>query len=86
MWNVFKLIDIKQNRTYYFFDDVVNIKNLDSKKVKIDEKSCQHVLIYYTGYVTIKNLNYVEINSVNPLHVITDKTNSTLKKRIKIYI
>ena len=31
----FKKIDIK-NRTYYFFDDMIDIKNLDLNKIKID--------------------------------------------------
>ena len=31
----FKEIDIK-NRTYYFFDDMMDIKNLDLNKIKID--------------------------------------------------
>ena len=31
-------MDIK-NRTYYFFDDMINIRSLDPKKIKIDENS-----------------------------------------------
>ena len=31
-------IDIK-NHTYYFFDDIINIKNFDPNKLKIDKKS-----------------------------------------------
>ena len=34
-----KLKDIDtKNRTYYFFNDIINIKNLDSNNIKIDEK------------------------------------------------
>ena len=33
-----KDIDIK-NRTYYFFDDIINIKSFDPNNIKIDEKS-----------------------------------------------
>ena len=32
-----KDINIKK-RTYYFFNDIINIKNFDSHKIKIDEK------------------------------------------------
>ena len=32
MSNKFKKID-KKNRIYYFFDDMVNIKNLDRNKI-----------------------------------------------------
>ena len=38
MSNKFKDIDIK-NRTYYFFDDTINIKHFDLNNTKIDEKS-----------------------------------------------
>ena len=51
-----KDIDIK-NRTYYFFNDIINIENSDLNNIKIDEKSCKDILIYYIGYVTIKILN-----------------------------
>ena len=35
--NNVKEIDIK-NGTYYFFDDMFNIQNLDPNKSKLDEK------------------------------------------------
>ena len=38
MSNKVKYVDIK-NRTYYFFNDVINIKHFDSNNIKIDEKS-----------------------------------------------
>lgn len=31
--------------------------------------------MYYTGYVTFKDLEYVEINSVNALYLIINKIN-----------
>ena len=37
MSNKFKEIDIK-NRQYYFFDDMINIKNVNPNKIDIDEK------------------------------------------------
>ena len=66
MSNKVKDIDIK-NQTYYFFNDIVNIKNFDPNNVKVDEKSYKNILIYYIGYVTLKDLKYVKIHSVNPL-------------------
>ena len=33
-----KQIDIK-NRSYYFYKDMINIKNFESKLLKIDKKS-----------------------------------------------
>ena len=62
MNNKFKDKGIK-NCTHYFFNDSINIKNLDLNKTKVDEKSYKSILIYYIGYVTFKDLGYVKINS-----------------------
>ena len=64
-----------QNRTYYFFDDIINIKNFDQNNIKIVEKSYKNIFIYYIGYVTIKNLTCVKISSVNPLYLTFGKVN-----------
>ena len=37
MNNKVKDIDIK-NRTYYFYNDMINIKNFDPNNIKSDEK------------------------------------------------
>ena len=44
------------NRTYYFFDDTINIKKFDSNKVNIDEKPYKNILIYDIGYMTNQRL------------------------------
>ena len=54
MSNKIKDINIKDH-TYYFFDDIINIKSFDPSDIKIDEKSYKNILIYCTGYVTIKD-------------------------------
>ena len=46
----------------------MNIENFNPNIIKIDEKSYKNVLIYYIGYVAIKE--YVNIYSVNPLCLI----------------
>ena len=74
MSNKFKDISIK-NHTYYFFDDIINIKFFDPNNIKIDEKSHKNILIYNTGYVTIKDSKYIKINSINPLYLIFSKVN-----------
>ena len=67
--NKLKEVDIK-NCTYYFFTDMISIKNLDLNKIKIDEKPYKNILIFYIVYVTIKDLRYIKINSINPLYLI----------------
>ena len=63
MSNKVKEIDIK-NQTYYFFDDIINIKNFNPSNIKRDEKSYKNILIHYIRYVTIKDSKYVKINFV----------------------
>ena len=65
-----KDINIRKH-TYYFFDDIINIKEFGHNNIKIDEKSYKNILIYYIGYVTIKN--DLEIYSVNTLYFIFSK-------------
>ena len=69
MSNKVKDIDIK-NRTYYFLNYIININNFGYNNIKIDEKSCKNIFIYYIGYVTIKDSKYIKIYSVNPLYLI----------------
>ena len=65
-----KEINIK-NQTYYFFDDMINIKNFHSNLLKIDKKSHKDIDIYYIGYITIKKFSDCEnIHSINPLYLI----------------
>ena len=54
-----KKTDIK-NRTHDFFDDIINIQNLDRNNIKINEKPHKNVLIYYIGYVTVNDLSYAK--------------------------
>ena len=65
-----KQLSIK-NRTHYFFNDMINIKDFDPSLIKIDKKSYKNIGIYYIGYITIKSISdHENINSVNPLYLI----------------
>ena len=46
-------INIK-NPTYYFFNDIISIKDFDPNNIKMDEKSYKNILFYYIGFETIK--------------------------------
>ena len=48
-----KELNIK-NQTYYFFNDMINIRNFHSNLLKIDKKPYKDFDIYYIGYITIK--------------------------------
>ena len=58
-----------KSHTCNFFDDI-NSENLDSNNIKIDEKSYKNILIFYIGFVTIKDSKYLKINSVHILYLI----------------
>ena len=65
-----KELNIK-NRTYYYFNDIINIKDFHSNLLKIDKKQYKDIDIYYIGYITIKTFGDCEnIHSVNPLYLI----------------
>ena len=85
MSNKFKEIDIK-NCTYCFYNDMINIKNLDPNRIKIDQKSYKNIFIYHIGYAMVKNISSLKINSVNSLYLIINKQMSTLKKVMKTNI
>ena len=56
MSNNVKDINIKSHK-YYFFDDIISIKDLDSDDIKIDKdkESYKNIPLYYIAYVTTKN-------------------------------
>ena len=75
-----KQINIK-NRTYYFYNDIINIEMFDSSMLKLDKKLYKDLIIYNTGYVTIKKIGYgYDINSVNPLYLGIDNANRCIEE------
>ena len=41
-------------RTYYFFKDMVNIKNVDPNFFKLDKNLFKNIGVYNIGYITKK--------------------------------
>ena len=59
-----KQINIK-NRTYYFHNDQINLKDFDARLLKVDKNNYNEIDIYYTGYVTVTKIaNCNNINTV----------------------
>ena len=54
-----KQIDIK-NRSYYFYNDTIDLKDFDARLLKIDKKSYKNIGIYNIGYITIKKIDDCE--------------------------
>ena len=64
-----KQISIK-NRTYYFYNGIIDLKDFEPNLLKIDKKHYKGINIYYIGYITIKKIDeYETISSVNPLYL-----------------
>ena len=75
-----KKINIK-NRTYYFYNDIINIDEFDRSKTKVDKKNFNDIDIYYLGYKYKKKITECnEINSVNPLYLKIKDMKGQLKK------
>ena len=75
-----KQIMIK-NRTYYFYNDIIDIEAFDSNMLKLEKKSYKDLDIYNIGYVTIKKIGYgYVINSVNPLYFHINNANGYIKE------
>ena len=66
-------INIK-NRTYYFYNDQIDLKDFDARLLKIEKKDYNEIEIYYIGYVTIKKIgDYNNIDSVSPLYLMINE-------------
>ena len=55
-----KEINVK-NKTYYFFDDIIDIRNFHSNLLKIDKKLYKDIDIYITVTLRLKILVIVKI-------------------------
>ena len=76
-----KELNIK-NQTYYFYDDMIDIKNFQSNLLKIDKKPYKDFDIYYIGYITIKKFeNCRNIYNVNPLYLIFQSATGYFKEK-----
>ena len=62
-------INIK-NRSYYFYNDIIDFDEFDESKIKIDKKDFNGIDIYYLVYQYQKQIAECNvINSVNVLYL-----------------
>ena len=58
------------NQPYYFYNDMINLKNFEPNLLKINKKHYKEINIYYIGYIMIKKSDdYESIYSVNPFYL-----------------
>ena len=60
-----------KGRTYYFYNDLINIKNVNINDLKLDKKGVLGNDVYYVGYITKKP--QWDVNSANPLHLMINR-------------
>ena len=78
---VVKQIDIK-NRTYYFYNDIIDLKKFDARLLKIDKKSYKNIDIYNIEYITKKKIDDCEkIYCVNPLYLSISNANGYIEEK-----
>ena len=59
-----------KNRTYYFYNDIIDLENFDSSLLKLDKKSYKDIGIYNIGYITNKKIGDCKnIHSANLLYL-----------------
>ena len=62
-------INIK-NRSYYFYNDIIDFDEPDESKIKLDKKDFIGIDIYYLGYDYKTKITECNVtNNVNPLYL-----------------
>ena len=68
--------------TYYFYNDIIDIKTFDLNMLKVDKKTYKYLDIYNIGYFTIKKIGHgYDVNSVNPLYLRIDNASGYTEKK-----
>ena len=76
-----KQINIK-NRSYSFYNDIIDLEKFDSWLLQIDKKSFKDIDIYYIGCITKKKIDECNnIYSVNPLYIRIDHANGYIEEK-----
>ena len=60
---------------------MINIENFDPSLLKINKKSYKDIGIYYIEYITMKNSDYVKLNSVNYLQIIIGEADGSVEDK-----
>ena len=60
-----------KSKTYYFYNDLINMKHFNINKLKLDKKGVLGNDVYYIGYITKKP--QWNVNSVNPLYLMINR-------------
>ena len=68
-----KQLDIK-NKTYYFYNDLINVSNFEPGNLKLDKKKTwKDIDIYYIAYVDKNKPSEWGVKSVNSLYLMVNR-------------
>ena len=80
MWEV-RQINI-ENRTYYFYNNIIYLRDFRWNLLKIDRELYKNIDIYYIGYILIKKIDdYESIYSLNPLNLLIDHASRYIEEK-----
>ena len=68
-----------KNRTYYFYNDLISMKDFDPNFLKLDKKLFKNIGVYYIGYITKKD--EYKTNSVNPLYLLVHRIDGFIEEK-----
>ena len=68
-----------KNRTYYFYNDLINIKDFNSNNLKLNKKESMNLGIYCIRYID-KKLHW-NTDSVNPLYLMIDRIDGFIEEK-----
>ena len=63
---------------------MINIKDFEQNLLKVGKKTYKNIGIYNIGYITMKDSDHAEINSVNLLYIIINEAEGSISAKIRI--
>ena len=70
-----------KDRTYYFYNDLINVLNFEANNLKLDKKSLKDIDIYYIGYVDKNKPSEWKVDSVNPLYLLINRVHGIVSEK-----
>ena len=71
-----------KNCSYYFYNDMISLKNFKSNLLKIDKNYYKDIDIYNIGYTTIIKIGDCEsIQSVNSFYLLVNHASGYIDKK-----
>ena len=62
-----------KNKSYYFYNDLINIFNFESVNLKLDKETWKDIDIYFIGYIDKNKPEDWQVRSVKPLYLMINK-------------